>query len=403
MTKAKELKALREKNGIDLNHREFEKSNGTEEIQSYYENILTNENIEESLKDYKCNMEEVSEKFKQKTGLQGSDVGFLMFATMLQCARIYLMNNLTKIEKANSHGGKEDYLHNVQDGIFNKFNDGTTGIMGTYHAPLNAILTMRGVPYDASNYESIKYKLFKGANHRFATLGHDPVLGLIFGTANILTNSITCFNTPIITTHHVVYDDLLKNPKIALPGSTIAMLNAAGSRFEDDKSAVSAAVIKQLIHIATDMYTPCGIQIPGATLVLSKKNVESLTKYISTGDVMKVGVSAGISILINTIISAVHGCKLLFENDGEDYSEELYSIRTRKIVLYSNLLASSSNIIATGISGDLKDFDLGGFAVTCYRLFSDTNFIDKIKYEFLNSQVSKIYEDKIKDAEKYYL
>ena len=403
MTKANELKVLREKNGMDLKYREFENGNGTETIQSYYEKILTNDEIEKSLEGYKRNIEAISEEFKQKTGLQGKDVGFLMFATMLQCARIYLMNNLTKIEKANSHGGKEDYLHDVQEKIFDKFDKGTTGIIGEYFAPLNAILTMRGVPYDASNYESVKFNLFKGANHRFSTLGHDPILGLIFGTANILTNSITCFNKPIITTHHVVYDDLLKNPQIAMPGSTIAMLKAAGSRFEDDKSSVAAAVIKQLIHIATDMYTPCGIQLPGATLVLSKKNVELLTEYISTGDILKAGASAGLSILINTIISAVHGCKLLFEDDGLDYSKELYSIRTRKIILYSNLLASSSNVIATGISENLKDFDLGGFSVTCYRIFSDTHFIDKIKYEFLNSQVSKIYEDKIKDAEKYYI
>lgn len=403
MTKANELKVLREKNGMDLKYRDFENGNGTETIQSYYEKILTNEEIEKSLEGYKRNMEAVSEEFKQKTGLQGKDVGFLMFATMLQCARIYLMNNISKIEKANSHGGKEDYLHDVQEKIFDKFDKGTTGTIGEYFAPLNAILTMRGVPYDASNYESVKYNLFKGANHRFSTLGHDPILGLIFGTANILTNSITCFNNPIITTHHVVYDDLLKNPKIAMQGSTIAMLKAASSRFEDDKSSVAAAVIKQLIHIATDMYTPCGIQLPGATLVFSKENVEILTKYISTGDVLKAGASAGLSILINTIISAVHGCKLLFEDDGLDYSKELYSIRTRKIILYSNLLASSSNVIATGISGNLKDFDLGGFAVTCYRVFSDTHFIDKIKYEFLNLQVSKIYEDKIKDTEKYYI
>lgn len=403
MTKAKELKALREKNGLNLKCREFEDEYIDDTIESYYENILTNKEIEESLEMYKCNMDAVSEEFKKKTGLQGKDVAFLMFAIMLQCARIYLINNLTKLEKANSHGGKEDYLHDVQDKIFNRFDKRTTGNVEQYYAPLDEILTTRAVPYDATSYESVKFNLFKGGNHRFSTLGHDPVFGLIFGTANILTNSITCINKPIITTNHVVYDSLLKNPKIGNPDSTISMLKAAGSRFEDDKPSVAAAVIKQLIHIATDMYTPCGIQLPGANLVLSKENTELLTKHISTGDVVKAGASAGLSILINAIISAVHGCKLLFKDDGMDYSKELDSIRTRKIILYSNLIASSSNVITTGITGNIKDFDFGGFAVTCYRVFNETNFIDKIKYEFLNSQVSKIYEEKIKDAEKYYM
>ena len=48
------------------------------------------------------------------------------------------------------------------------------------------------------------------------------------------------------------------------------------------------ALIKQVIHIGTDLYTPKGIQIPGANLVLSKKNAERLTKYISTGDIIKI-------------------------------------------------------------------------------------------------------------------
>ena len=58
------------------------------------------------------------------------------------------------------------------------------------------------------------------------------------------------------------------------------MLSAAGKRFEDDKKSVVAAVIKQLIHIATDLYTPCGITLPGAGLVLSNSSVEQLTEYI---------------------------------------------------------------------------------------------------------------------------
>ena len=162
-----------------------------------------------------------------------------------------------------------------------------------------------------------------------------------------------------------------------------------------------AAVIKQLIHIGTDLYTPCGIQLPGASLILDKANVEKLTKYVSTGDVIKFGASAAIDCLINMIIRIVHSCKWLYEEDG-DFSKELYEIRTRKIILYSNLFATSSNVIYTGLTGNMKDFDFAGFAITAYRLFSDTNFMDKIKYEFLNSQVSKVYEEKLGEDSLYY-
>lgn len=50
-------------------------------------------------------------------------------------------------------------------------------------------MILKGVPYDTT--KSTVSGLFIGANHRFATLGHDPILGLIFGTANIMTNTIT--------------------------------------------------------------------------------------------------------------------------------------------------------------------------------------------------------------------
>ncbi len=402
MSKVQELKALREKNGNSLGHREFSILDKTATLGSYYENIMPIEEINKAVDEYKVNLDKVSDDFKRKTKLQDKDIVFLIFATILQCARIYLINNITKIEKAGTGNSKEDLLHKVQNKVLSKFDNGIVEGTKPYHAPLNQIITNRGVPYDATAFFDEKFNLFKGANHRFATLGHDPVFGLIFGTANIMTNTITCINKPIITTNHVIYDDVLKNPKIGSFGSTVMMFDAVIKRIEGDKSALAAAIIKQLIHIGTDLYTPCGIQLPGANLILSKDKVEELTKYISTGDVFKFFASAGLDILINTIISAVHSSKLLFEDDGSDFSKELYSIRTRKIILYSNLFATSSNVIAVGITGNLKQFDLGGFAVTCYRLFSDTKFFDKIKYEFLNSQVSKIYEEKMADNLLYY-
>ena len=98
-----------------------------------------------------------------------------------------------------------------------------------------------------------KLSLFKGANHRFATLGHDPILGLIFGTGNIMTNTITCVKTPaflsgipVLTTNHVVYTSDFKDPRIATYGSTSVMLQQAAERTKDQPGAFVASLIKQL-------------------------------------------------------------------------------------------------------------------------------------------------------------
>lgn len=401
MSRAQELKKLREKNGKRNITRGMEITDTNESIEEYYENILTTSQINEAVNEYSVNMNKVSADFKEKTKLQDNDIAFLGVATLLQCARIYLVNYLTNIEKAGSSNRNESKLHDLQDKVLGKMNNGIIEEAQLYYSPLNQIITRPGVPYDATAYDGENYGLFKGANHRFSTLGHDPVFGLVIGTCNILTNTITSINKPIITTHHVRYDSNFRNPKIGQPASTLNMFKAVNDRFKEDKTAIVAAVIKQLIHIATDMYTPCGIQLPGANLILSKENVEKLTKYISTGDVVKVGASAGISLLINTIISAIHGCKIINEEKG-DFSKELFEIRTRKIILYSNLFATSSNVIATGFSGNIKNLDIGGFAVTAYRLFNDEKFINKIKYEYLNSQVSKIYQEKMINNSMYY-
>lgn len=340
-------------------------------------------------------LDNLDKEFETQTGLKGTDIAFLFAATALQCARIYIINNLTKIEKAGQGNRNEKFLHNLQNKMLNKLDNGD--VLGTkkYYASLNQIITGRGVPYDATGYLDENFKLFKGANHRFATLGHDPILGLIFGTANILTNTITCVRTPIITTNHVIYDSEIKNPRIGMLAPTTVTLKKAVERLDGDATSVVAAIIKQIIHIGTDIYTPCGIQLPGANLILSNTNAEKLTKYISTGDLIKVGASAGMAALINTIISTLH---MLIFDETKYSSRDVYSVKTRKIILYSNLIASASNVIwvganiAAGNEKAIKDLDIGGLIITLQRLMTDVKFIRQVKEEFIFGGFNKMIQ-----------
>lgn len=406
MSDAEKLKQNRAKRESNVEIRTLDTVDNVGSVESYYEKVLTCGDIDKTLAEYEENYDRITDEFLEKTKLQGPDLIFLFMGVALQCIRIYVINKLTEIEKANSHGGKEDKLHNLQEKIFDKMGKGGTSDVLELYAPFEAIVSTRGVPYDATasvSDEIKKLKLFKGANHRFSTLGHDPFLGLIFGTANILTNTITTNRRIFLTTNVVHYDGLMKNPKIGMIVPTSAMMKAAGDRLKDDKKSVAAAVIKQLIHIATDMYTPKGIALPGAGLILNNTSVEKLTDYISTGDLLKIGASAGISALINTLISAIHGCKLLFEDDGTDsFAKDLYQARTRKIITYSNCIASASNLITTAISPDAKSLDIGGLIITVTRLFSDISFLTKLEYEYINSGMSKIYEEKYADISLYY-
>ena len=63
--------------------------------------------------------------------------------------------------------------------------------------------------------------------------------------------------------------------------------------------------------------------------------------------------------------------------------KKLYEVRTRKILSYSNLIAMSSNIGFVAITKDITKLDVGGMAVTIYRLITDTKFVRQVKEEFI--------------------
>ena len=64
-------------------------------------------------------------------------------------------------------------------------------------------------------------------------------------------------------------------------------------------------------------------------------------------------------------------------------SRDLYSVKTQKILEISNIIASSSNIIYTVFSKDIRKLDIGGLAVTLYRIYKEDEIKKKIKREFV--------------------
>ena len=357
------------------------------------------EAVEDSIKEYETNYDRINNEFKEKTKLQDSDLAFLIAAILLQTMRVLVINAITEVEAAGSRNRNERVLHDFQDKLLKGFNDSSNNQSRLLYASTQHIVTSTGVPYDIT---AGGQGLFEGANHRFSTLGHDPLLGLIFGTSNIMTNSITCVKDAGIgiklpLTFPVSYEG--PRPLIAkVPVSTAYMLTQSGKRILDEPKAACAALIKQLLHIGTDLYTIAGIQIPLSGIILDKAHVEKLTHYISTGDVIKIGAQAGFATFINWLIAALHGCSLVFKNDGSSYSEELHQARTKKIILISDTFATSSSVLQTAITKNPKCLDLGGAVVLAARLFSDMNFISSLKEEYINSGLSGIYEQRAKEV-----
>ena len=66
----------------------------------------------------------------------------------------------------------------------------------------------------------------------------------------------------------------------------------------------------------------------------------------------------------------------------------MYEVRTRKILLISNSIASTSTIINTAITKNPKNLDIGSLLNTITHLFTDLRFIARIKQEFIENEIS---------------
>ena len=80
---------------------------------------------------------------------------------------------------------------------------------------------------------------------------------------------------------------------------------------------------------------------------------------------------------------------MCLNNKYKDGERNIYEVRTRKVLLYSNSLASFGNIAYAAATQEWGKLDIGGIIVTITRLFSDIRFITKVKKEFIEKEMDQ--------------
>lgn len=341
------------------------------------DDILSKEEYQNAMRQ----IDSINEDFSRRTGLRKVDWAFFAVAVALQCVRQYVLDPWIKNLRANaSVSDEKGRKENVEP--------------GWYHADTDKILISR-VPFDAqgySNYSTVAGFL-KGGGHRTVTLGHDPVLGWIFGTANILTNTLTRYD---FQSAHIKNIPGKGNTIYALADTSRVFLACKDRLINegwDGKIAVGSAVIREAIHLYSDVKTKKSLPLPVISTT-SPSFAEKLCRYGI--DTASIGTELGLSIAINSIISMVH--RLFYDESVDD--PKLYEVRTRKIILYSNTIASVSNIIVAAITKNPKILDIGGLIITITRLFSDIRFITRVKQEFVESQLDLHFKGVTDEIEK---
>ena len=307
--------------------------------------------------------------FETKTSLTSSDMNFLMIAAALQTLRWALISNdKLRFDKAS------DADKTLKD-VGNEFKE---FVPASFEQHITDF-TNHTVPYDAvarsDRFKSIYPEIstgLSGTTHRYKALGHDPLAGLIVGTANISTNTVTVNDwSSAFPSYHVV------NQQIDGKTDIYHVMKWTGQLFTEKPELIGASFIRQVVHCGTDVFTKQGLPIPVINVVSPETSKFLIGEQI---DVYSVTRGITLAVLINKVVEMSH--RLFFDPNSDD--KHLYEVRTRKILMYSNTLSSILNVGYVGMTRDIKSLDIGGLLVTLWRILNDRKKIQEIKLEFIS-------------------
>ena len=355
-------------------------------------------------------IDRIHTQFEEETGLKGKDIAFLFGAAAIQTARWALLPkldfNFSKIDSADRMtavaGGKIEMaaiVERLQSEGYSK--EQIRKIIS--HDHINNYtwekLLVAPVPYDAMKgserivipgISEAGTSLYSG-NHHVATWGHDPVWGWIFGPVNITTRTITFRD---FQTYHVMQIDDTFNQKITYASSLSGAMSRAINLWSKDSKKLFISVAKQGMHLKSDKYTKTGLPIP---FLSPEKAQYLLTKGWNSNEVERlfnkalknaaiIGSQFGLSLIIDNLVRALH---TLCYDESVDGSPNLYSIKTNKIICYSNAMAEIANGIYVAASRDLSKLDIGGYINFAKNLITNIKLQNQIKKEFLEKELSK--------------
>lgn len=373
----------------------------TEEVS--FEDLLTKEEFQFCVDE----VQRINDEFSHKTGIfNKKDMSFLMVATALQTARWLIIQELCGDlgqtidgDSRLDHNDKsiKESVNKANKSFQERFKDHGHQESAKKYKSWEQII-FSSAPYDTTVGSPNFGENLEGKYHRYKTLGHDPILGWIFGTANFITDTCTLsnFNSYRISRKGT--------PHFAEQTNIGTIFYEVFDSTKEDWLRLPAGIFAEFVHLNSDVFTKLGLPVPiletfSESLAgdLYKSQYDSLCLL---KDLAIVGKQAGFSILINMIIGLVHG---LLYNPEKDGDRKLYEVRTRKILSISNTLASVGNIAYAVGTEDWRKLDVGGIMVTLYRLFTDVRFITKVKKDFIESEMDKVLADEIRELDSYFV
>lgn len=309
----------------------------------------------------------LDEQFSKNTGLTKKEIVLLFTATCLQMGRQYLLTKFP-IRLDDQSAAKQTFGHQTEHSDRHH----------RYYNPSLEEILNNPVPFDANVGANGALSGGGRMGHRGVTLGHDPILGLFFGTANIATSTLT--NTSFESFH--ISTNIAKRDCFKCPARTDLVLKYTFDKLFNQgiegKTKIAAALMKEIVHLNSDLNTKNSLPLPFISVV-DAKVASRLAEYgLDMANIVTVGKQFTWATLINSFIVMLHG--LLYD---DTIDRKQYEVRTRKIIMYSSTIASIINVGAVAVTKDLALLDIGGILVEFIHLLQDPKFINGVKEEYI--------------------
>ena len=319
-------------------------------------------------------IQEADEDFCKGTSFDKKDWSFLAFCLGLQVVRQYVF---TDFEKRLSD--KEAAARTEGHGL-----ETSNRVHRLYHPSVEEIVS-NPVPFDAMMGSPKFNANLAGPTHRFIP-GHDPLIGYVVGTMNILTSTVTGFKGQ---SFHVKTGFTKKGANrdclVARADNAKILYYTRKRIFEEGPEGVTAfvtALLKEHIHLKSDLKSHYSLPLPAMTII-NPDLARELSKYgLDMLNVLTVGKQAFGSVLVNMVIAVLHRMMM---PEGAD--ERLYKAKTKKIIAYANALATSSNLFYTSLTDQWNKLDVGGSLVSICEIIKTSNFLTDLQISMRNENL----------------
>lgn len=277
---------------------------------------------------------DIDKQFEQATGLDKKDMAFLITAIDLQLIRQYVLGTILNKRLPHDEADKKIKEREKKKAEKNGM-EKPDSRKHRYYQPSIAEVMCYPVSFDVNIGANGTLSGGGMLGHRSKTAGHDPILGLVLGTANIATSTVTTL--PDFRSYHITSRQINERNYSTVFGNDAKTslvlkytMQKVLSKKRDQMIIVATALIREVNHLRSDIHSMNSLPMPFVSAISPEMASELAEVGLDAANLEKFGIQAGVSVLINVLTAMLH--RLCYNENEID--KDLFKVKTRKIINY---------------------------------------------------------------------